>query len=324
MRTWDPSPWMHTGAHWYLHGRARGWLCLIMVYSITALVQSGCGWRNPVGIWQPSPNHGIKFKIWRLNISSLNLTKRINAVHSKQIQLGLELVSHLQKITENIRVLSKQNSLQKNRCPPWKMFMLLNEQQKHILAIKIFYFEILLQYSISCRSWNSAVFHPSSSVVWTSSSQDVTLNALESLVRGEVPHCTRWDVVKDSAHGRNGMGKHRSCSVWWVYAEAIQNLWSGWKDFDYLVKFLKRGISPIPFSRGAHTHFLALRTVYELQVHCNPWQSVTAQVTKHVSPYLWQKRKKNIVKTDTYLTSLRLGYSGRTCDPVRLPSSPSL
>lgn len=181
MRTWDPSPWMHTGADWYLHGRARGWLCLIMVYSITALVLSGCGWRNLVGIWQPSPNHGIKFKIWRLNISSLNLTKRINAVHSKQIQHGLELVSHLQKITENIRVLSKQISSQKNRCPPCKMFMLLNKQQKHILAINIFYFEILLQYSISCRSWNSAVFHPSSSVVWTSSSQDVTLNAPESL-----------------------------------------------------------------------------------------------------------------------------------------------
>lgn len=29
------------------------------------------------------------------------------------------------------------------------------------------------------------------------------------------------------------------------------------------------------------------------KVHCNPWRSVTAQVTKRVSPYLWQKRKQN-------------------------------
>lgn len=297
MRTWDPSPWMHTGADWYLHGRARGWLCLIMVYSITALVLSGCGWRNLVGIWQPSPNHGIKFKIWKLNISSLNLTKRINAVHSKQIQHGLELVSHLQKLTENIRVLSKQISSQKNRCPLWKMFMLLNKQQKHILAIKIFYFEILLQYSISCRSWNSAVFHPSSSVVWTSSSQDVTLNAPESLVRGEVPHCTRWDVVRDSARGRNGMGKHRSCSVWWVYTEAIQNLRSGWKDFDYLVKFLKRGISPIPFSRGAHTHFLALRAVYELQGTLQPMTKCHSASDKACATLPLTEKKKKYSKT---------------------------
>lgn len=164
---------MHTGVDWLISPwKCKGWLSYQqpMVCSITVFVLSGCGWKNLLlGIWQPSLKHGIKFKIWRPNISSLNLTKRNNAVHSKQIQHGLELVSHFQKITENIRVLSKQISSQRNRWPPWKMLMPLDKQQKHILTVNIFYFEILLQYSISCRSWNSAGFHPSSSVVWTSS-----------------------------------------------------------------------------------------------------------------------------------------------------------
>lgn len=182
-----------------------------MVYSITVLVLSGCGWKNLVETCQPSLKQGIKFKIWKPNISSLNLRKRTNAVHSKQIQHGLELVSHFQKITENIRVLSKHISSQRNRWPPWKMFMPLDKQQKHILTINIFYFEISLQYSISCRSWNSAVFHPSSSVVWTSS-QNITLNALWSSVRVEVPHHARWDVARGSAQ-RNGMWMQRSGSA---------------------------------------------------------------------------------------------------------------
>lgn len=187
---------MHTGTDWLISPwKSKVWLSYQqpMVYSITVFVLSGCGWKNLVGIWQPSLKQGIKLKIWRANISFLNLTKRSNAAHSKQIQHGLELVSHVQKITENIRVLSKQISSQRNRWPPWKMFMPSGKQQKLILTINIFYFEISLQYSISCRSWNSAVFHPSSSVVWTSSSQNITLNAQWSSVRREVPHHARQD-----------------------------------------------------------------------------------------------------------------------------------
>lgn len=120
---------------WYLHRRVKVDCVMPMVYSITVFVLSECGWKNLVGIWQPSFKHGIKFKIWRLNISSLNLTKRTNAIHSKQVQRGLESVSHLQKITDNITVLSKQISSPRNRWPPWKMFMPLDKQQKHILTI---------------------------------------------------------------------------------------------------------------------------------------------------------------------------------------------
>lgn len=132
---------------------------------------------------------------------------------------GLELVSHFQKNTENTRVLSKQVSSQRNRWPPWKMFMPLDKEQKHILTINISYFEISLQYSISCRSRNSAVFHPSSSVVWTSS-ENITLNALWSSVRGEVPHHARRDVVRDCPEEWDGDARILLCH--WAISRSNQ------------------------------------------------------------------------------------------------------
>lgn len=148
-------------------------------------------------------------------------------------------------MTENIRGLSKQISSHTHKkknlkkwWPLWKMLVPLKKQQKHILTINIFYFEILLQYSISCRSWNSAVFHPGSSVVWTSSSQGITLNAPESSVRREILHWARWDVRRDFAYGRSGLWKQGSCSGWWALSRGNSEFMI-WKDHNWPVKFLK-------------------------------------------------------------------------------------